>query len=111
MALPPATAEDAPARETADGYFSPLAPAKYVLLAIYKWGRTPVATPARVVGALLRLHRGQHLFNIAIQQLRIELELVRVPLCELLIRFDDTDDLDITALQGGTEETGNMPVH
>ena len=49
MALPPATAVDAPARETADGYFSPLAPAKYVLLAIYKWGRTPVATPARVV--------------------------------------------------------------
>ena len=49
MALPPATAEDTPARETADGYFSPLAPAKYVLLAIFKWGRTPVAIPARVV--------------------------------------------------------------
>ena len=49
MALPPATAEDAPAQETADGYFSPLAPAKYVLLAMFKWGRTPVATPARVV--------------------------------------------------------------
>jgi hypothetical protein len=49
VALPPATAEDAPARETADGYFSPLAPAKYMLLATFKWGRTPVATPARVV--------------------------------------------------------------
>ncbi len=49
MALPPATAEDASAQETADGYFSPLAPAKYVLLATFKWGRTPVASPARVV--------------------------------------------------------------
>ena len=49
MALPQATAEDASAQETADGYFSPLAPAKYVLLAMFKWGRTPVATPARVV--------------------------------------------------------------
>ena len=49
MALPPATAEDASAQETAGGYFSPLAPAKYVLLAMFKWGRTPVATPTRVV--------------------------------------------------------------
>ena len=49
MALPAATAEQASAQEAADGYFSPLAPAKRVLLATFKWGRTPVAVPARVV--------------------------------------------------------------
>ena len=49
MALPQATAEDASAQETADGYFSPLAPAKRVLLATFKWGRTPVASPTRMV--------------------------------------------------------------
>jgi len=49
VALTQATAEDAPAREAADGYFSPLAPAKHVLLTTFKWGRTPVASPARVV--------------------------------------------------------------
>ena len=59
----------------------------------------------------LRLNCRQHLFNIAIKQLRIELELLCVAVCELLIRFDDTDDLDIAALQDGTEKTGNMPVH
>ena len=49
MATPPATAVDAPAQEAADGYFSPLAPAKHVLLATFKWGRTPVSTPVRMV--------------------------------------------------------------
>ena len=49
MAFPPATAEDASAQETADGYFSPLASARYVLLATFKWGRTPVFCPMRVV--------------------------------------------------------------
>ena len=49
MALPQATAEDASEQETADGYFSPLAPAKRVLLATFKWGRTPVASPTRMV--------------------------------------------------------------
>jgi uncharacterized protein len=49
VALPQATAEDASAQETADGYFSPLAPAKRVLLATFKWGRTPVASPTRMV--------------------------------------------------------------
>ena len=49
MALPPATAEDASAQETADGYFSPLASAKYVLLTTFRWGRTPVSTPVWVV--------------------------------------------------------------
>jgi hypothetical protein len=43
--------------------------------------------------------------------LRIELELAGVAVCELLIRFDDTNDLDVAALQGGTEKSGNMPVH
>ena len=49
MALPAATAEQASAQEAADGYFSPLAPAKRVLLATFKWGRTPVASPTRMV--------------------------------------------------------------
>lgn len=49
MALPLPTAEDAPAQEAADGYFTPLAPARHVLLTTFKWGRTPVASPARVV--------------------------------------------------------------
>jgi PPOX class probable F420-dependent enzyme len=49
VALLPATAEDAPAQEAADGYFSPLAPARHVLLTTFKWGRTPVGSPARVV--------------------------------------------------------------
>ena len=49
MATPSATAVDAPAREAADGYFSPLALAKHVLLATFKWGRTPVASPTRIV--------------------------------------------------------------
>ena len=49
MALPPATAGDAPAQQALDGYFSPLAPARYVLLATFKWGRTPASSPVRVV--------------------------------------------------------------
>jgi PPOX class probable F420-dependent enzyme len=49
VALPPATAEDASAQETPDGHFSPLAPAKRVLLATFRWGRTPVASPTRMV--------------------------------------------------------------
>jgi PPOX class probable F420-dependent enzyme len=48
VATPPATAVDAPAQEAADGYFSPLAPAKHVLLATFKWGRTPVSTAVRL---------------------------------------------------------------
>jgi PPOX class probable F420-dependent enzyme len=48
VALPQATAEDASVQEAADGYFSPLAPAKRVLLATFKWGRTPVAGPTRM---------------------------------------------------------------
>jgi PPOX class probable F420-dependent enzyme len=44
-----ATAVDAAVQEAADGYFSPLAPAKQVLLATFRWGRTPVAVPTRVV--------------------------------------------------------------
>jgi len=49
VAFPAATAEDGSAQETAAGYFSPLGPAKRVLLATFKWGRTPVFTPVRVV--------------------------------------------------------------
>jgi PPOX class probable F420-dependent enzyme len=49
VASAPATAEDAPAQEAADGYFSALAPAKYVLLTTFKWGRTPVSSPVRMV--------------------------------------------------------------
>jgi PPOX class probable F420-dependent enzyme len=45
----PATAEDASAQEAADGYFSALAPARHVLLATFKWGRTPVSSPVRMV--------------------------------------------------------------
>ena len=51
MAFLPATAEGASAPETADGYFSPLASAKHVLLTVFRWGRTPVSTPVRVVVA------------------------------------------------------------
>ena len=49
MVSAPATAEDASAQEAADGYFSALAPARYVLLATFKWGRTPVSSPVRMV--------------------------------------------------------------
>jgi PPOX class probable F420-dependent enzyme len=49
VASAPATAEDAPAQEAADGYFWALAPAKYVLLTTFKWGRTPVSSPVRMV--------------------------------------------------------------
>jgi hypothetical protein len=45
VALPPATAEDASVRETADRYFSPLAPAKHVLLATFTWGAHPGGQP------------------------------------------------------------------
>jgi uncharacterized protein len=45
----PAAAEDVSAQEAADGYFSALAPARYVLLATFKWGRTPVSSPVRMV--------------------------------------------------------------
>lgn len=48
MATPPATAVDAPAQEAADGYFSALVPAKYVLVTTFKWGRTPVSTAVRL---------------------------------------------------------------
>src|SRR5262249_15328284 len=49
VAFAPATAEDASAQEAAGGYFSALAPAKYVLLTTFKWGRTPVSSPVRLV--------------------------------------------------------------
>ena len=49
MAPAPATAADAPAQEALDGYFAPLAAARHVLLTTFKWGRTPVSIPARVV--------------------------------------------------------------
>ena len=49
MAFHPATAEDTSARETADDYFSSLALARCVLLATFKWGRTPVFSPVRVL--------------------------------------------------------------
>jgi PPOX class probable F420-dependent enzyme len=45
----PATAEDASAQEAADGYFSALVPAKYVLVTTFKWGRTPVSSPVRMM--------------------------------------------------------------
>ena len=49
MAPAPATAEAAPAQEAPDGYFAPLAAARHVLLTTFKWGRTPVSVPARMV--------------------------------------------------------------
>jgi len=49
VAFPPAAAEDSSAQETPGGYFSPLAPARYVLLATFKPGRTPMSSPVRVV--------------------------------------------------------------
>jgi uncharacterized protein len=49
VALAPATAEDVSAQEAADGYFSALAPARHVLLTAFKWGRTPVSSPVRMV--------------------------------------------------------------
>ena len=49
MASAPATAEEASAQEATDGYFSALAPAKYVLVTTFKWGRTPVSTPVRMM--------------------------------------------------------------
>ena len=49
MAFAPAAAEDVSAHEAADGYFSALAPAKHVLLTTFKWGRTPVSSPVRMV--------------------------------------------------------------
>jgi hypothetical protein len=49
VASAPATAADASAQEAADGYFSALAPAKYVLLTTFKWGRPPVSIPVRMV--------------------------------------------------------------
>jgi len=48
VASAPATAEDASAREVPGDYFSPLIPAKHVLLTTFKWGRTPVSIPVRV---------------------------------------------------------------
>jgi hypothetical protein len=49
VASAPATAAGAPAQEALDGYFAPLAAARHVLLTTFKWGRTPVSIPARVV--------------------------------------------------------------
>ena len=49
MASAPATAEEASAQQAADGYFSALVPAKYVLVTTFKWGRTPVSTPVRMM--------------------------------------------------------------
>ena len=49
MASAPATAEEASAQQSADGYFSALVPAKYVLVTTFKWGRTPVSSPVRMV--------------------------------------------------------------
>jgi len=48
VASAPATAEDASAQEATDGYFSALAPARYVLLTTFRWGRTPVSSPVRM---------------------------------------------------------------
>jgi PPOX class probable F420-dependent enzyme len=49
VASAPATAEEASAQQSADGYFSALVPAKYVLVTTFKWGRTPVSTPVRMM--------------------------------------------------------------
>jgi PPOX class probable F420-dependent enzyme len=49
VAPAPATAADAPPQEALDGYFAPLAVARHVLLTTFKWGRTPVSSPARLV--------------------------------------------------------------
>jgi PPOX class probable F420-dependent enzyme len=49
VAIAPATAGEASAQEAADGYFSALAPAKQVLITTFKWGRTPVSIPVRMV--------------------------------------------------------------
>jgi uncharacterized protein len=49
VASAPAMAENASAQEAADGYFSALVPAKYVLVTTFKWGRTPVSTPVRMM--------------------------------------------------------------
>jgi uncharacterized protein len=49
VASAPATAEDAPKREAADGYFSALAPAKNVLLTTFKWGRPPASSPVQLL--------------------------------------------------------------
>ena len=49
MASAPAMADNASAQEAADGYFSALVPAKYVLVTTFKWGRTPVSSPVRMV--------------------------------------------------------------
>src|SRR4029078_5195773 len=49
VASPPDMAEDASAQEAADGYFSALVPAKYVLVTTFKWGRTPVSSPVRLM--------------------------------------------------------------
>jgi len=50
VAPAPATAAaDAPVQEAPDGYFTCLAAAGHVLLTTFKWGRTPVSIPARMV--------------------------------------------------------------
>jgi hypothetical protein len=59
----------------------------------------------------LRVHGRQHLFDIGEEQLRIEVEFAGVAVRELRIAFGDADDLNVAALEGGTEKTGNVSMH
>lgn len=106
MALPAATAEDAPAQEAADGYFSPLAPAGHVLLATFKWGRTPAAVPARVVAEGERAYFRTWSTSRTCKRLR-DNDWVQVAPCAALGLYRYGPWLDATARLLDGEEAGH----
>jgi PPOX class probable F420-dependent enzyme len=105
VATPPATAVDAPAQEATDGYFSPLAPAKHVLLATFKWGRTPVTIPARVVAEGDRAYFQTWSTSITARRLRHN-DWVQAAPCAALGLYRYGPWLDATARLLDGEEAG-----
>ena len=105
MASAPATAEEASAQQAADGYFSALVPAKYVLVTTFKWGRTPVSSPVRIVVQSDRAYFRAWSRSPAWKRLRHN-NWVQVAPCTALGLYRRGPWLDATARMLAGEEAG-----
>ena len=105
MASAPATAEEISAQEAADGYFSALVPAKYVLVTTFKRGRTPVSSPVRMVAQGDRAYFRAWSRSPAWKRLRHN-SWVQVAPCTALGLYRRGPWLDATAQMLAGEEAG-----
>src|SRR6185503_515746 len=58
----------------------------------------------------LRLHSGEHLVEISVEQMRVELVLIGVAVGQLLVGLGDADNLNVATLGGGRKKAGNVAV-